>query len=171
MQSSIQQGDCFSALKLKAQELSLYLRGLISEELLWQEHFGFDCVEIDRRWIDREPALKAVHSLHQIRQLGLLRVQAKSMYDWHVDGYRHSCLNMLISENHNSITLFGRQRNYVNKDITQLQYEPDTYYLFNNQMEHCIINLDGDRYLFSLYFEEEIPYYQLKALLEENNVI
>ena len=171
MASLIQQYDCFSALKLKAKELPLYLRGLMDKKTPWQEHFGFDCIEIDRSWIDKEPALKAVHSLHKIRQLGLLKVQAESMYDWHVDGYRQSCLNMLISENHNSFTLFGRQRNYINKDIVQLQYAPNTYYLFNNQMEHCVINLDGPRYLFSLYFEEEASYLQLRTLMEKGDVI
>lgn len=170
MESLIQQSDCFLPLKLKAQELPCYLNGLICSELPWQKHFGFDCVEIEKSWIDKEPALKAVHSLHKIKQLGLLRVESLSMYDWHVDGYRQSCLNMLISENHNSITLFGNQRDYVNKNIIQLKYEPRTYYLFNNQMQHCVINLDEPRYLFSLYFESETPYSQLKELMEENHV-
>jgi hypothetical protein len=37
--------------------------------------------------------------------------------------------------------------------------------LFNNQVEHCVINLDVDRYLFSLYFEDEIAYPTIKQKL------
>jgi len=163
--------DCYSPIKIKANTLPLYLKSLIDLELKWQEHFGFECIEIDKIWIQQEPALKAINSIHKIFRLGLLKIQAESMYDWHVDSIRQSCLNMLISENHNSITLFGSQRDYVNKDILQLQYQPNTYYLFNNQIEHCVINIDVTRYLFSLYFEQEISYSKLKAMLQKHNVV
>jgi hypothetical protein len=87
------------------------------------------------------------------------------MYDWHVDEFRLSCINLLISQDHHSHTLFGMQRNYANKVITELEYEPNTFYLFNNQIQHCVINLDRPRYLLSLYFEEEIPFIKLKEKL------
>ena len=42
-----------------------------------------------------------------------------------------------------------------------------TYYLFNNQKEHTVLNLDNkDRYVFSLYFEEETSYEILREKLK-----
>jgi hypothetical protein len=164
------QDDCFLELKPKAKGLSAHLKELANSNDLWQKHFGFDCIEIEKEWIDKEPALAMVHSCHKIQRLGLLKIDAKTMYDWHVDAHRKSCLNMLISENHNSITLFGSQKDYINKYIIQLKYKPNTYYLFNNQQQHCVVNLDGPRYLFSLYFEKEIEYSQMKQILQQNHV-
>lgn len=167
----MQASDCFAPLKQKAQELPSYLHELAHSNPPWQEHFGFECVQISNDWIEKEPALKTVHSHQRIQRLGLLRIEGNSMYDWHTDSYRQSCINMLISPNHHSHTLFGVNRDYVNKDIVELKYEPNTYYIFNNQMQHCVINLDGPRYLFSLYFEVETIYPQLRALMEINEVI
>jgi hypothetical protein len=161
--------NCFLPLKQKAEGVIDFIEWLIDQELPWDEHFGFDAVPVDSCWIETEPALCKVNQLQPIKQLGLLRIPPQSMYDWHVDQYRLSCLNLLISQNHHSHTLFGIQRNYINKNICELQYEPKTYYLFNNQIEHCVINLDSPRYLLSLYFEEETAYDELKQrFLKEN---
>jgi hypothetical protein len=72
---------------------------------------------------------------------------------------------MLISEDHHSHTLFGEDLHNQNMKITELKYMPNTLYLFNNQAEHCVINLDGPRYLFSLYFQQETPYEIVKNKL------
>lgn len=44
-------------------------------------------------------------------------------------------------------------------------YEPKTYYLFNNQAIHGVINKSEPRYMFSLYFENEINYQDLQVKL------
>ena len=44
----------------------------------------------------------------------------------------------------------------------ELRYEPDRFYLFNNQVPHSVINLDVNRYLFSLEFTEPLSYAELK---------
>jgi hypothetical protein len=62
---------------------------------------------------------------------------------------------MQINLEHPSHTLFGYQVDDHNKDVIELRYQPRTFYLFNNQIEHCVANLGGPRYVFSLYFKEE----------------
>lgn len=166
----MQQQDCFVPLAQKAEGIVDYVNWTIDQELPWGQHFGFDAQPISRYWVEEEPALKAVNACNPIKQLGLLKVAPHSMYDWHTDEYRQSCLNLLISTDHHSHTLFGKQRDHINKNVCELKYEPRTYYLFNNQIEHCVINLDGPRYLISLYFEEEKPYQELKELFSQKNL-
>ena len=161
--------DCFSEIKTKSNELALYLENLVSSEnLSWHEHFGFDVVFIDNSWIQEELALNEINKIHPIKQLGLLRVKFKSFYGWHVDDYRQSCINCLVSKEHNSYCLFGKHKDeWYHDNIIELKYKPYTYYLFNNQKEHTVLNLDSkDRYLFSLYFEEETSYEILKEKLK-----
>jgi len=157
--------DCFHAFKIQSVELEGFIAWLLDKERSWAKHFGFDAIQLPQDFLEVEPLLAAVHKIHPIKSLGLLKVPAKTMYDWHTDDYRLSCINLLVNENHNSHTLFGKQRDHINKDIIELKYKPKTFYLFNNQVEHCVVNLDVDRYLFSLYFEEEISYPSLKEKL------
>jgi hypothetical protein len=160
------ENPCFCPLKTKAKSIVDCALTIVQDDLKWEEHFGFDAFELSLdSVIQLEPALKAVDDKHKIQRIGILRTHAKSMYDWHVDEFRLSCINLLISQDHHSHTLFGMQRNYANKVITELEYEPNTFYLFNNQIQHCVINLDRPRYLLSLYFEEEIPFIKLKEKL------
>ena len=163
--------ECFAPLNELAKTLPAYLRQVAQDQPPWQEHFGFDCVPIGNEWIEREPALRSLNRVHPIKQLGLLKVPAWTMYDWHIDAYRLSCVNMLISEDHHSHTLFGRQINDMNKSVQELQYKPDTYYLFNNQHKHCVINLDSDRHLLSLYFSQEIAYDRLLCLAQAADLV
>lgn len=167
---TIDSQDCFMPLLHKAQRIVDHANRLITENTPWVKHFGFDAIPINSCWIQKEPVLAFVNAIAPIKQLGLLRVSSLSMYDWHVDQYRLSCINLLISQNHLSHTLFSKQRDELNKDICELVYQPNTYYLFNNQVSHCVINLDGPRYLVSLYFEEEIPYEELKRLFIQNKL-
>tara|TARA_R100001440_G_C2468096_1_gene111147 strand:+ start:109 stop:624 length:516 start_codon:yes stop_codon:yes gene_type:complete len=163
------QVDCFSEIKTKSNKLALYLEDLIStQNLSWDKHFGFDVIFLDSSWIQKELALKEINELHQIKQIGLLKISGKYCYHWHVDGFRQSCINSLISKDHYSYTLFGEYKDeFYHNNLIELKYKPYTYYLFNNQKNHTILNLDNkDRYLFSLYFEKETSYEILRDKLK-----
>jgi len=161
--------DCFSEIEIKSNQLVSYLEHLVSSHnLRWEEHFGFDVILIESSWIEKELSLRQINQIHPIKQLGLLRVENKSFYDWHVDSYRQSCINCLISKDHHSYLLFGDFKDeYYHNNIIELKYKPYTYYLFNNQKKHAVMNLDSkDRYLLSLYFEEETSYEILREKLK-----
>ena len=50
--------DCFTEIKTKSNELVLYLEHLISsQDLSWQQHFGFDVIFLENCWIQKELAL------------------------------------------------------------------------------------------------------------------
>ena len=116
------------------------------------------------RWIDKDAGLTSLHKLYPLKMLGLLRIPPNSIYDWHKDEYRLSTVNMLIKHDH-SHCLFGKSRDNYYINITELSYQPYTYYLFNNQQYHSVLNFNKPRYLFSLYFDKELDYTSLKELL------
>ena len=168
--------DCYSQLFSHANEIVSFLRCLsTSTKLPWEEHFGFQAIPIDSEWIKKEHMLSQVNEVQPIKQLGLLKIPPKSFYNWHVDDYRQSCINLLISENfgRQSITVFGKEKNgYYHDNIIELKYMPSTYYLFNNQVKHSVLNLDDkDRYLLSLYFEEELPYEVVRDKMERSELL
>jgi len=165
------QSSCYRQIS-KEPDLLLDAINLIQkEEQPWSNHFGFNAIELDPGLIQLDSALKAVNAVHPIAKLGLLMIKESTFYKWHKDTHRQCCLNMLISENHSSHTLFGEDVDFQNMNIIELKYKPKTLYLFNNQEQHCVINLDGPRYLFSLYFAEEIPYQMLEDKFSQADLL
>ena len=135
--------DCFSEIKTKSNELALYLEDLISSQnLSWDKHFGFDVIFLDSSWIQKELALKEINELHQIRQIGLLKVSSKYCYHWHVDDFRQSCINSLISKDHYSHTLFGEYKDvFYYNNLIELKYKPYTSYeILRDKLKSILIN-------------------------------
>ena len=154
----------FNKIQVKSDKLYDYLYNLSHEALPWVEHFGFDAFDIDLSWREKDKGLAAIHSLYPIKRLGLLRIPPNCMYDWHVDEYRLSTVNMLIKHSH-SHCLFGLNRGDYYINTLELDYKPNTYYLFNNQEYHSVVNFCEPRYCFSLYFEKELDYQAVKQIL------
>ena len=50
-------------------------------------------------------------------------------------------------------------------EILKFEYEKDTFYLFNTQMMHTVINFDSPRYLFTVEFKQD------KSVLTFNNLL
>ena len=93
------------------------------------------------------------------------------MYHWHRDQNRLACINLLLSVEHHSHTLFGEPVDQLNMHCLELQHQPGRYYLFNNQVPHAVINLDVDRHLLSLEFEQAVAYPDLRLLLQEADLL
>ena len=157
----------FTPLKIKSGKLFDYLNELVThdKDLPWERHFGWDALEVDSNWIQKDYALRSVNKLYPIKQLGILKTPPDSLYQFHKDQYRLSTINMLISEK-DAHCFFIENRNdgyYCN--CAELMYEPRTYYMFNNQAYHGVTNKSKPRYMFSLYFENEIEYPDLQTKL------
>jgi hypothetical protein len=158
-----QAANCYVPLRLRAGGLVDHCRQLVAEQqTLWLPHFGFLATPLSRDWITSEPALRAVQQICPITQLGILQMPDHWVYHWHRDQNRQACINLLISSNHHSHTLFGRSVSDTSMHCLELRYEPGRFYLFNNQVPHSVINLDVNRYLFSLEFAEAFPCAALK---------
>lgn len=155
--------DCYEPLRQRAQGLVEHCRKLVTlETALWQPHFGFLATPLSLDWIAREPTLHAIEQISPISQLGILKMLEHSVYHWHRDLNRQACINLLISSDHHSHTLFGQSVSDTSMHCLELQYEPGCFYLFNNQVPHSVINLDVNRYLFSLEFADPLSYSELK---------
>lgn len=163
---------CFRRLKLPAEAILDHChRAIDNPQQLWLPHYGFLAAPLGSDWITREPALRAVQQIAPIKQLGILKMPDHWVYHWHRDQNRQACINLLLSCNHHSHTLFGAPVSSTSMHCIELTYAPGRYYLFNNQIPHTVINLDVDRYLLSLEFERAIPYADLSQRLRAADLL
>ena len=87
----------------------------------------------------------------------LLIMEPGTIYNWHKDGRRKATINMVVNATE-SICIFmdpSEEQAMVNH-ITELRYQAGSYYLFNTEHRHLVVNQDvKPRFLFSVEFHDK----------------
>jgi len=99
----------------------------------------------------------------------IFKIPAKTYYSIHTDGSRKSALNMLLNDHSNSVSFFKTTKfEFWQCGITELEYEQDSWYLFNTQNEHGVFNQGDDRYVISVQLT--VSYQDALTFIKENNL-
>lgn len=135
----------------------------------WEEYWGWRALKLDTESvIEGDLFLEWLHARHPFKA-GILAMQPWSFYTWHTDGRRGVSVNMLVdprSGTHHSMFALPRDKSHSTGRFIELIYEPNTFYLFDNQIEHAVYNFEGHRFMFSLEFDEDksaLDFYTLKS--------
>ena len=131
----------------------------------WASYYNFDAVQVPFDLAYADPTLQKIGTKHAMA-IGVLRLKPFTTYDWHTDTRRGVSINMLLN-NAPSHCLFSKDRTDAVNEFIELEYAPHTYYLFNNQVPHMVVNFDEPRYLMSIEFEEDKNELSYDMLLKE----
>lgn len=127
----------------------MYEHCLTFPESKWQVQFGFPV------------ALSAIQPVYtgQLKKVmaqfsgvgAFLKMRPMTMYDWHTDTERRGVINIRLNEA-NSHSLFGSRTSFSKiRSVQEVPYgPPGSPLLFNTQVEHCVLNLDETRYMWSI---------------------
>jgi len=86
---------------------------------------------------------------------GIIKLPKYTCYNWHKDSSRGVCINTLLSFNGKGHCLFAPDRTEHSHGFIELQYKPYKRYVFNNQVDHMVINFEEDRYVLTLEFMDD----------------
>lgn len=136
-------------------------RSTIASELMayatntdnWIRYYNFFTTQVPFDLVFSDPFLHGLALRHKLA-VGVLRLDPYVCYDWHKDSRRGVCVNMLLNDVE-SKCLFANSKEEATHNFTELQYKVGKYYIFNNQVEHMVINFAQSRYLMSVEFEED----------------
>lgn len=131
---------------------------------MWVPYYNFDAIPVPGFILDEDPMFAFLAARYKFHA-GVLRMPPNTCYNWHVDTDRKVGINMLVSGD-NSECLFLDGEPGVAFKFTKLQYAPDTYYVFNTQIPHMVLNHANTRYLFSVEFLEESKGLTFSELIE-----
>lgn len=158
--------------------LPIELRSTIRQELLdyakaadlreWMSYYSFAALPVPDAFIDEDPVLNALRRSDLSFRAGVLRVPPNTCYNWHVDTDRLVGVNMLLDHG-TSHCLFMPGEFGLTMPVHELIYQPDTYYVFNTQILHTVINLSGPRYMLSVEFtgkDKNLTYEALCAMIQ-----
>jgi hypothetical protein len=163
--------DYFLELKTKSE----YISKLNFDNVAWVEHFGFLVYQLSNDLVQQELTLQKINERFEIESLGILKMNPNTVYNWHMDEQRGLSINMLLTTDHISHCIFTEKRKEKEdiSKILELDYVKDTFYVFNTQELHTVINLQKPRYLFSLEFKDKkhkLLYNEVKQYCIDNNV-
>lgn len=121
---------------------------------VWHKNNGFDILKIPNFLIELDSTLSYfVKKFNGIPTV--FKMIPNTFYKFHVDEKRKCSINLLLS-GYNSNCYFGElsESEEIIKNITELKYELDYYYIFNTQQKHAVLNHNNYRYLLSVGFNE-----------------
>jgi hypothetical protein len=131
----------------------------------WLPYYNFYAVQVPFEVAFKDPVLHALGTQHTLA-VGIIRLDPNTTYDWHTDTRRGVSVNMLLNDVA-SHCIFSTQENEATHRFIELQYKPHTYYLFNNQVPHMVMNFNQSRYLLSIEFKEDKAALTYAQLLKE----
>jgi hypothetical protein len=122
-------------------------------ETEWVKYYNFTACSVDNNILFEDEFYHWLYTRHKYKA-GVLRMENKTMYNWHCDTKRGVCINSMIATPNTSYTFF-REYSDVSHSLVELQYYPGSRFIFNNQKEHMVINYDGLRLMLTIEFEED----------------
>jgi len=142
---------------------------VFNPETKWMPYFDFIATPIPIDVLLKDNFYSWLYDRHKYKA-GVLKMESKTIYNWHTDLNRGVCINSMIETPNTSYTFF---RNHLDlrHTVTELQYHPGSRFLFNNQKEHMVINYEGTRMMLTIEFEEdknELTYLDLLHEIESN---
>lgn len=160
----------FTEISTKSSTLSEYFKSGEAREAHLSGYIGWDGFLLEPDIYLSEPFLGAINEQFPIRFGGIIKMAPKMVYKWHQDRDRKGGINMLLTANDSSHCLFTAHdsEETLQLEVSELYYKEDTFYLFNTQERHMVLNLDKPRYLFSIEFEDHPPYGALVKWANKN---
>ena len=159
--------DCFITLSTETENIQNYFKNNF-DTLSWHEHeslWNLALVPIDV--LLENPTLMLLNQKFEIEGAGFIKMDPCQCYKWHVDYSRGPAVNLHMNPLEElSLCLFETEK--INEERIKyltLNYQPDTFYLFNTQINHSIITFSRPRYLFTLQFKktkEELSYLEVR---------
>lgn len=164
--------DCFIKINNDTSNIIDYFQNNF-DNLNWQEHESlWNLALIPLDILLTNSTLKIINKHFEIEGAGIIKMDPFECYKWHVDFSRGPAINLHLNC-FESLSLCLFEEKELNKErikYLSLNYQPDTFYLFNTQVPHMILNFSKPRYLFTLQFKrnkDELTYSEVKKICEQ----
>lgn len=135
----------------------------------------FKTIKISKDYFLKEPIIKRIHDQFEISFAAIFILEKNTGCEFHIDEPRKTAINMLLSSGV-SHSIFKKENkesdNIYQYEFEELVFEEKTFYLYNVSNEHCVINFDKPRYMFSIKFKDgKLTYNDLFEWCKVNNLL
>jgi hypothetical protein len=146
-------------------------KAMYLDDSKWKHFLDMNLFTLTIDDFELEPKLiELINAFDCQNKLAIYRYKPNFCYQWHVDSIRNCALNLQLLGN-NSFCMFGEYyepRKFRN--LQQLAYKENTYYLLNVNNYHTVFNFENDRYLLSIGFPKPHTFEDVKQYLIDHNI-
>ena len=138
----------------------------------WMDYYNFKAKLVPPEIAAQDRFLLELARVHPF-VMGVLKMEPNTVYNWHCDSRRGCTINLLLTFDDISHCLFSDDPLQPQCATQELHYEPCTYYLFNTQRQHMVVNGYDARYLATLEFAEgaDLTYDTLRKELADYQLL
>jgi len=145
----------FHEVKQKSIIREAAIREAMRPDSKWVKYFNFDATPIPNHILAQDPVIADIGSRHPLIG-GVVMLPPHTFYNWHKDTRRGVSINMVLNPQDGlSHCVFTPDKDVVVGEFVELQYKPDTYYVFNTQVDHMVLNFETPRLLLTIEFGED----------------
>jgi hypothetical protein len=145
----------FHEVKTKSVIREAVIREAMRPDAEWVKYFNFDATRIPNDILAQDPVIADIGSRHPLMG-GVVMLPPNTFYNWHTDTRRGVSINMVLNPYDGmSHCVFTPDKDVVVGQFVELQYKPDTYYVFNTQVNHMVLNFEEPRFLLTIEFGED----------------
>ena len=145
----------FYEIKTKSVIRDAVIQEATRNDAKWVKYFNFDATQIPNHILALDPVIADIGSRHPLIG-GVVMLPPNTFYNWHKDTRRGVSINMVLNPQDGiSHCIFTADKDVVVGEFAELQYKPDTYYVFNTQVNHMVLNFDKPRLLLTIEFGED----------------
>jgi hypothetical protein len=137
----------------------------LNESSEYVEHYGFNVLQVPEEIMDKDWRFEALRKRYPF-VAGITKMQPYNVYNWHTDAKRSGTINMMI-DHESSHCLFTTDTESRVSGFQELIYRHKTYYIFNTQVPHMVVNLEGNRFMLTLEFRDTVTCQNLYDFFEE----
>ena len=127
---------------------------ITSNETKWDYYYNFLTALVPLDLLHKDEFFKQLYNKYPYTA-GIIKLPKSTCYNWHKDSSRGVCINTLLSFNGESHCFFAPDKSEFSHEFIELKYKPYRRYVFNNQIEHMVINFEENRYVLTLEFTED----------------
>lgn len=130
-----------------------------------QGYYIFSTEPLGPKALEGDPVLSALQK-HFDAPSAFFRFPPNTLTNWHRDARRSCAVNILLAGTGH--TLFHKELTAESPllDIEELEYEPGRMYLLDTKREHAVLNLEGERYIFTMSLRFDSVYQEASAFPE-----
>ena len=154
---------------LLAEYKNLYCDHIEVVKNLYSSKDTFKQCTVPMHYFEKEPIGEIIKKYNLTPKLFL--IESKYAYNWHRDAFRFMTINMSLGESQDYLVAFSHDyphdtdghlklNKFTYKPITNLVYDPRSFYVFNTQIPHITINYgDTDRYVLTIakFMDTPVP--------------
>jgi hypothetical protein len=133
----------------------------------WVQYYNFDVLFLKPEFVQEDKFFRDLAKDYSFT-VAVVKMNPYSCYNWHTDTKRQCAINMLL-DGFDSHCVFSRDPEDVNIPVEELKYQPNTYYAFDTQTPHMILNLSKPRYLLSVEFTDEDENLSFNELIKQGD--